>query len=48
MWNDGLDVCWATAEVFAREIGIVCLLRHSIDVVVPVEGFIIIIIYFFR
>jgi hypothetical protein len=33
-----VDVCWATAEVSARE-GVVCLLRLFIDVVVPVEGF---------
>jgi hypothetical protein len=36
----GFDVCWATAEVSAREgDGVVCLLRHFIDVVVPAKGF---------
>jgi hypothetical protein len=37
----GVDVCWATAEVSAREgEGVVCLLRHFIDVVAPADGFI--------
>jgi hypothetical protein len=36
----GFDVCWATAEIPAREReGVVCLLRHFIDVVVQAEGF---------
>jgi hypothetical protein len=37
MWNS--EVYRATAEVSAREGGIVCLLCLFIDVVVPAEGF---------
>jgi hypothetical protein len=42
MWNInwGFDVCWAASEVSTREgEGVVCLLSHFIDVVVPSEGF---------
>jgi hypothetical protein len=36
MWITlGFDVCWATAEVSAREGSVVCLSHHFIDVVVP-------------
>jgi hypothetical protein len=36
----GSDICWASAEVSAiKREGVVRLLRHSVDVVVPAEGF---------
>jgi hypothetical protein len=36
----GFDVCWATAEVSAREGGgVVCLLGYFIDLVAPAKGF---------
>jgi hypothetical protein len=33
------DVCREVADVSAREGGVVCLLCHFIDLVVPAEGF---------